>query len=316
MKFIVSLFLVIILLSSGFSNSTFAKSANDGKYELLENRLKGVPTFCVLEPQNDPLIPDPVVPLMMKEMKNSIDVWTMPLKQHRQGIWDINYISVQKEKQSDFDKSRCDVIILFKSHDPDETKPRALRQHPVVGTQTHYYDLPNYSYYKQNNSFFIEIYYQAIGTCTENEYLSNDQWIQWDWDCRINGVTPMPILGAVMRHAIGHAFGFGHHQGELSSSIMRPLPKLQGFNVKTTPEQMYVSPMDLEKLKEIYNYEGWGAQSVIIKESPKKSDSNKKKTVDKNKLDKKRTDELKTKKDTKKIEKKTIKPKIKKSKSS
>jgi hypothetical protein len=71
------IFLAFSLLFASFANAS-ATIESKTHYETSDHRLSGIPTFCILEPQRDPILPETLVPLLINEAKASVDVWKHP----------------------------------------------------------------------------------------------------------------------------------------------------------------------------------------------------------------------------------------------
>lgn len=240
-------------------------------YEILGSMFSGTPTFCIVPPKKDPILPESVIPLMIKEAKVSIDSWTMALKSSGKDSmkWDANVVVISQDKQ----KPKCDVLIQFQKKDPAEVNPLSLFKNKPLPYVTNY-ELPDYKYHNSNGMSLIQIFYQAKGTCEQLDWTSSETYIKTSWDCRQNDVAPVRVLGAVMRHAIGHALGLGHYKGYSNSSIMSELPKLVGYDARVNPESLVVTSLDVQKLKEIYGSEGWGDEKITTKKIEQKTTTN------------------------------------------
>lgn len=269
MKKLIFVLLALILLCPIIIHETHAKKSNyDIQYETLDHRLAGTPTFCALEPQSDSILPESTAKLLIKETKASIDAWVGPLKStsKRDAKWDVNFVTIPSTKQNNYDYSKCDVMILFL-----KTAPAAKQKNVEVLGQ----------YYREGNVGFIEIYYQGTGTCERREVTGPNEITVWTYDCKQNVAGLVDIIGATIRHELGHAFGLGHYystetsyvyQNTVKPSIMTPIEaKMAGLNAFSNPDNAIVMPVDLQKLKEIYGDAGWGDQlQKAIKDSTKK----------------------------------------------
>jgi hypothetical protein len=228
------------------------------KYEPLPNRFEGTPTFCTIEPAQDPSLPESIIPILLKKTRANLDAWIGPLKSSsmRNAKWDVNYIEIPRGKQAEFDYSKCNVIISFL-----KTPPSGLADVEVLGR--HYF---------KNNTSHVEIYYQGYGICETKD----SQWTYW-YTCQQDSPKLIVAMEAILRHELGHAMGLGHYISEEifytgglghPSSIMVPvLDVLASPNhVPLDPELMEIMPVDIAKLKEIYGNDGWGKAEKTVKE--------------------------------------------------
>jgi hypothetical protein len=251
--------LIFCLICTSFTGASATIKESKTDYEVLEHKLSGIPKFCIIEPKKDPILPESLVPLLIKEAKASIDSWKISLKSNNRDDvkWDINTIVISRDKQNSQDKSGCNVIIQFQKKSSGEVDPLSLFKNKPIPYKE-YYPMPDYSYQKGKSVFLIQVFYQAKGTCENLEDVDDNSYIITSWDCRQNNVAPIPVLGAIMRHAIGHALGLGHYKGYSNSSIMSELPKMQGFDTQSNPKNVVITSFDVQKLKEIYGNKGWG----------------------------------------------------------
>ena len=266
MKKILFLILTFILLYSVSVQQSYAKNAYNVNYGTLDHRLSNTPTFCVLEPQPDPILPESTAKLLVKETKASIDAWIGPLKStsKRDAKWDINLTVIPRDKQSSYDKLKCDVTIMFLKESP----PSRQQYTEILG-----------QYYRENNRGFIEIYYQGTGTCEIRELTGPNEITVRTYDCKQEVAGLVSIIGTTMRHELGHALGLGHYVSDeisymytnvIKPSIMTPIEaKMTGLNAFSKPDNAIIMPVDIQKVKEIYGDVGWSSQAKKS-ESPKK----------------------------------------------
>lgn len=242
---------VTVLLAPSVQES--AAKINYVKYETTGHKFSTVPTFCVLEPQKDPTLPENIVPHMMKAVKSSIDAWIGPLKSGspRDSKWDVNYVTVKRDKQASYDYSKCDVLVSF-----TKTPPKA-KSGEILGIQYH-----------ENGKNIVEIFYQGYGVC--EELTAN---LQIWYTCESNTPKLIDSMEAILRHEIGHALGLGHYVSEETGylkgnvsppSIMVPIIELiaSPIGVPMDPADLQIMPVDIQKLKEIYGNKGWGYKST------------------------------------------------------
>lgn len=245
----------ILFFSIATNDAHAKKDPYNVQYEPLDHKLSGTPTFCALEPQKDPILPESTAKLLVKEAKASVDAWVGPLKStsKRDAKWDINFEIISADKHSTFDFSKCSVLISFL-----KTSPPARQKHVEVLGQ----------YYREGNVGFIEIYYQGTGTCERREATGPNEITVWTYDCKKETTGLVSVIGATMRHEIGHALGLGHYQSTetgytyqniIKPSIMTPIEaKMAGLNAFSNPDNALIMPVDIAKIKEIYGDGGWG----------------------------------------------------------
>ncbi|MGI0004120.1 MAG: hypothetical protein ACREAX_02355 [Candidatus Nitrosotenuis sp.] len=253
-----TIFIILLCGLVVFSHSiqeSSAKSAYNIKYETTGQKFTAVPTLCALEPQKDPTMPENIIPQMMKSTRASIDAWIGPLKSSspRDSKWDVNYVVVGRDKQANYDYSKCDVTISF-----TKTPPKA-ESTEILGLQYH-----------KNGKNYVEIFYQGYGICEQ----LTDVWQIW-YTCESNSPKLIDSMEAILRHEIGHALGLGHYVSEETGylmgnvtppSIMVPIIDLiaSPIAVPMDPADLQIMPVDIQKLKEIYGNKGWGYKSQNV----------------------------------------------------
>ncbi|MFM8659330.1 MAG: hypothetical protein ACKOCQ_05280 [Candidatus Nitrosotenuis sp.] len=266
MKLLLFVTIGLILISSGILS---ADAKIDTKYDTLKNKFEGVPTFCTNEPPQGTGIPESLVPYLMKRTKSNVDAWIGPLKSisMRSANWDVNYIEISRDKQANFDYTKCNVVITFL-----KSAPEGASGVEVLGRE----------YFRDGKSN-VEIYYQGYGVCETKD----SAWTYW-YTCKQDSPKLVVAMEAILRHELGHAMGLGHYISEElfltgglghPSSIMVPVLDLLASptHVPLDPELMEIMPVDLAKLKEIYGDNGWGNQ--VQKTTPVKSEKLTAKTI-------------------------------------
>ncbi len=259
MKKLIGIILGIILLGSVLMQGIDAKKSDYNiQYQTLPNKFAKTPTFCTKEPAPDPVMPESIVPILMKKVKSNLDAWVGPLKSNskRDAKWDINYIVISRADQSKFDYAKCDVVISFAK------TPPAIQNQNV--------ELLGLHYFKDGRSY-VEIYYQGYGICETRD----DTWVYW-YTCEQDSPKLIVAMEAILRHELGHAMGLGHYTSELTaqlkgrghqSSVMVPIIDVLAdpTHVSLDPELLEIMPVDIAKLREIYGDGGWGNQPQVEK---------------------------------------------------
>lgn len=250
-RYTIQLCIVVILLVTFFNvEKAFAYNA-DYKGILWYSVVKGPPTFCVIEPSYDPIIPQSMYEQLMKETKQSVYDWQGQLKANSQNPsgWDIKYVEISKSDEPRYDFTQCDITIRFQSilvlERPLET----------LGVQ----------YSTEEGKSQIIIAYQEIGTCTDSSFMKYNV-------CYTDRPAPLFQIGVTIRHEIGHALGLDHYEADdkqvtrhwgsfrnQAPSIMVPIN--WGFD-----EFNNITSLDVKKIIEIYGKNGWG--SIPIQPEP------------------------------------------------
>jgi hypothetical protein len=191
-----------ILLASIILFSFQSSFAYTVIYEKWDNRIKEIPTVCILEPdyQNRSILSESFSNRLMDETRISVAEWQVRLQNFEKGrdksMWVIDQIPISLEEQIGFDYDKCHIFIKFIE------KPES---------QDDWYKLLGKTEYELGDTgrSDITVYYASIKFCkTEDK-----EWIYFD-PCYENFPRLMQQIQSVIKHEFGHALGLGHYTSD------------------------------------------------------------------------------------------------------
>jgi predicted secreted protein with PEFG-CTERM motif len=242
--------LIVLLAISMISNFMLHQNAfaYTISFKSLPPLLTRVPIVCAVEP-NDPNLSNGQLSMIMEQTQNRVSEWPSHLQE---GMpfphdWDIKYTVVTPSISQSFDYAKCDIEIVLQGA-PDRYDSR---NHDFMG----------YDYYDSLAAkHFIIVYYENYHYCKNS---LNDT----NYSVCANGNVPLPELGNVILHEMGHALGLNHYLSNDSkvnafwSTSPNDAPSIMIPFSKYDPTKQFIREVDVQKLHEIYGISGFTAFS-------------------------------------------------------
>ncbi len=195
-------------------------------------RLKGIPTFCILEANYDN-IPDEIKTKWANIAKDAVIDWEKNLKDtetENNLVWDINTKIIPAGEKAPPD---CNITIKFRD------KPSLLTLAGLFST-----------------SGIIEIYYLQLTYCNFVTPCYDDKTFKSD-----------DALNTIVLHEIGHSFGLDHYVSDDDAINQKwytgknSPPSVMIPTIHTKPSLQIVTTNDIQKVRAIYGSEGFYAFS-------------------------------------------------------
>ncbi|RDJ30995.1 MAG: hypothetical protein DWQ18_04650 [Crenarchaeota archaeon] len=227
-------------------------------YALKGQRIWQNPTICAIEPD---FVSETDKKSLLTQARNVVTEWETKLQESNKKTakyWDMTYRELSyQEGESDSNKQNpiCDIYVLFQPY-------------PTEG------DLPDgtagYALYEdESRQSMVVIFVNRVGICTSTD----DFYIYYN-RCYLDQLRSPTVIGNIIRHELGHAFGLGHYtdttadmsnwilSGALVPSIMIP-----NFDEATTLLQ--IRPADIRMMHDLYGPYGFLHESEgILKVNP------------------------------------------------
>lgn len=230
--------LAFVLLIPLFTIPVFGEVS----YEILDNRFYNQPIVCIYEP-DVPNARDVIVDAWVKETELGVKQWQFVLQQTeitKQDRWNIEVEKIPVEKQPYFDNQYCDVEIRF-----DATAPDAA----YAGV-----------HWMEGGKSQIRIVYTDMEVCRTwtDDYYRYQEW------CYREDYTRSKAIGNIASHEFGHALGLEHYESddpyENYEWSIDPYasPSIMTLAVHYDEDRNKIRKIDIDKVKEIYQYWGFG----------------------------------------------------------
>ena len=233
----------IILLSSVFTVNTAFGEAN---YSTLAHpRFSNQPIVCVYEP-DEPNARDIIKELWVKDTELGIKFWEYELgatETRQTDKWKIDVLNISLEDNLFFDNKDCDVEVRF--------DPTGSATSGSVYAGVHWFD----GVRSQIRLVYTDL--EVCNTWTEGNY----RYQEW---CYKEDYVRSKALGNVATHEFGHAIGLGHYtsddpeENRQWSSDPYGSPSVMTESVHYNEELNKIRKIDLDKVKELYDYHGFG----------------------------------------------------------
>ena len=235
--------LVAICLILGFFGDVFGEA----NYSITAHpRFSNQPIVCVYEP-DEPNARDIIKELWVKETELGIKFWEYELgtTEYRQtDKWKIDVLNIPLEDSPFFDNKDCDVEVRF-----DPTGSATSSGSVYAGV--HWFD----GVRSQIRLVYTDL--EVCRTWTEGNY----RYTEW---CYKDDYVRTKALGNIATHEFGHAIGLGHYtsddpeENRQWSSDPYGSPSVMTESVHYNEELNKIRKIDLDKVKELYDYQGFG----------------------------------------------------------
>ena len=251
MKFLIIIAILVICSIVIISNvsPSFAKTS----YEILDNRFYNQPLVCIYEP-DEPKATEIIKGLWVSETELGVKDWQHELhstEYRDKDKWTIEIQKVPLDLQIIFDNTDCDVEIRFDAGAPG-----------AAYAGVHWFE---------NGKSQIRIVYTDLEVCrtwTEG-YIRYQEW------CYKEDFTRSKAIGNIATHEFGHALGLEHYESDDPnenyewSSDPYASPSVMTLSVHYDETKNKIRSLDLDKVKEIYDYSGFGdAKEFTLQKVP------------------------------------------------
>jgi hypothetical protein len=239
-----SIILIILSTLSIFSLTSNAFAYTTGYQANLPPFTK-IPTVCAIDP-NDPTLSAGRQRLLMDAIQNGVSEWSSQLgaSSPHPNNWNIQYKELTQTQARSFSYSTCDVVIVVNPTPDSLSTCGGITG--VLGCER----------YIPNEYKLIQLYYDYYSSCVNSPTGS--------------GICPISALDAgsfenVVRHEFGHALGLGHYVSDDPKVILfwtsspNDVPSIMIPSVDVHPQSQKITEMDIQKVRELYNYVGFTA---------------------------------------------------------
>ena len=250
MKYLIILFAIILLIPI----QVYAQP----NYELKGQRIWQPPTICSIEPD---FLSDTDKKSVLTQARNVITEWETKLQESNKKTakyWEMTYRQLSyQEGESDSNKQNpvCDIYVLFQPYPTEGDLPDGTAGYAV--------------YDEESRQSMVVVFVNRVGICTS----SDDFYIYYD-RCYLNQLRSPTVIGNILRHELGHAFGLGHYTdttADMSNWILSGalVPSIMIPNFEEATTLLQIRPADIAMMHELYGQYGFLHESqVILQENP------------------------------------------------
>jgi len=217
-----------------------------------QHQFSNQPIVCIYEP-SAPEVRQVIVDLWMKETDVGVRDWEFILKvqEPRAGDkWHIETKKISLDDQPLFDNEDCDVEIRFDATAPD-----------AAYAGLHWFDGV------RNQILIVYTDLEVCKTWTDKYY----RYTEW---CYKDDYLRAKALGNIATHEFGHAISLGHYTSDdpqenldWSTNPYRS-PSVMTEAVHYNEEKNKIRQIDIDKVKEIYDFHGFGKPKQITIDEP------------------------------------------------